>query len=130
MFDTIPSTTGDGDAAQSIDTVLTRPAPGTALLTVCGEIDTVTAPHLEAALHSLLDTDDATLVADLDGVTFLASSGLAVLIQAAHRAERSRRKLRLVASGRQVRRPLAITGTDQLFELHEDRASAGLPGPA
>jgi anti-sigma B factor antagonist len=70
------------------------------------------------------------LVADLDGVTFLASSGLAVLIQAAHRAERSRRKLRLVASGRQVRRPLAITGTDQLFELHEDRASAGLPGPA
>lgn len=127
MFDTIPSTGGDGDASQAIDTDLVRPAPGTALLTVGGEIDTVTAPHLEAALDALLGTGDDTLVADLSHVTFLASSGLAVLIQAAHRAERSHRKLHLVASGRQVRRPLEITGTDQLFELHGDLASAGLP---
>lgn len=127
MFDTIPSTTGDGDADQSLVTELTRPAPGTALLTVSGEIDTITAPHLEAALDTLLQADDATLVADLQGITFLASSGLAVLIQAAHRAERSRRRLHLVASGRQVRRPLEITGTDQLFDLHDDRTSAGLP---
>lgn len=126
MFDTIPSATGDDAAAQAIVTAVTRPHPGTALLTVTGEIDTVTAPHLQAALDALLDVDDATLVADMAGITFLASSGLAVLIQAAHRAERSGRRLRLVVSGRQVRRPLEITGTDQLFDMYTDRASAGL----
>lgn len=127
MFDTIPSETGDGDAAQAIGTVLTRPRPDAAVLTVTGEIDTVTAPHLRQALDGLLGQEAATLVADLTGITFLASSGLAVLIQAAHRAEGTRRRLRLVATGRQVRRPLEITGTDQLFDIHDDRASAGVP---
>lgn len=126
MFDTIPSATGDDAAAHAIVTALTRPQSGTALLTVTGEIDTVTAPHLEVALDTLLGATDGTLVADLTGITFLASSGLAVLIQAAHRADRSGRRLRLVVSGRQVRRPLEITGTDQLFDLYSDRASAGL----
>lgn len=126
MFDTIPSATGDDAAAQAIVTALTHPRAGTALLTVAGEIDTVTAPHLGVALDRLLGVDDRTLVADLAGITFLASSGLAVLIQAAHQAERSGRRLRLVVTGRQVRRPLEITGTDQLFDLYTDRASAGL----
>lgn len=126
MFDTIPYATGDDAAAQAIVTALTHPRAGAALLTVTGEIDTVTAPHLEAALDTLLGLDAGVLVADLAGITFLASSGLAVLIQAAHRAERSGRRLRLVVTGRQVRRPLEITGTDQLFDLHTDRASAGI----
>jgi len=126
VFDTIPYATGDDAAAQAIVTALTHPRAGAALLTVTGEIDTVTAPHLEAALDTLLGLDAGVLVADLAGITFLASSGLAVLIQAAHRAERSGRRLRLVVTGRQVRRPLEITGTDQLFDLHTDRASAGI----
>ena len=127
MFDTIPSETGDGDAAQAIGTTLTRPRPDAAVLTVTGEIDTVTAPHLRTALDGLLEQEAPTLVADLTGITFLASSGLAVLIQAAHRAEGTQRRLRLVATGRQVRRPLEITGTDQLFDIHDDRESAGVP---
>lgn len=124
MFDMIPSA-GD-DAPPALDTDLDLPHPGTAVLTVAGEIDTITAPHLGVALGRLLDEPADVLVADLTGITFLASSGLAVLIQAAHRADGTGRRLRLVASGRQVRRPLEITGTDQLFDLHDDRTSAGL----
>jgi anti-sigma B factor antagonist len=58
------------------------------------------------------------VVVDLSGVTFLASSGLAVLIRAAHRATEQNRRVRLVAPTRAVTRPLELTGADQLFVLH------------
>ncbi len=95
-----------------------RPRPGTATLAVSGELDTLTAPELDTALGELLGIQDAVLVVDLSGVTFLASSGLAVLIQAARRAEESGRALHLVVTSRAVRRPLEVTGSDQLFTLH------------
>lgn len=124
MFDMIPSTCDD--ALPALDADLDLPRPGTAVLTVAGEVDTITASHLDVALGRLLDETADVLVADLTGITFLASSGLAVLIQAASRAEGTGRRLRLVAPGRQVRRPLEITGTDQLFDIYDDRAAAGL----
>jgi anti-sigma B factor antagonist len=96
-----------------------------ALLVVEGEIDTLTAGSLERALTELLDDTAEVLVIDLAAVTFLASSGLAVLIRAAHQA--GERRLRLVSAARAVRRPMEITGSDQLFDLYPDRAAALSP---
>jgi len=122
-----------------LDPTMPRPAPGPgepgvifaqpdarhALLVVEGEIDTLTAGSLERALSKLLSEPCDVLVVDLAAVTFLASSGLAVLIQAAHQA--GDRRLRLVAATRAVRRPLEITGSDQLFDLYPDRDAALSP---
>ncbi len=89
------------------------------MLTVGGEVDTLTAAQLADGLTQLLgDPADDTAVVDLTGVTFLASSGLAVLIRAAHRATEQGRPLHLVAAARAVTRPLEVTGSDQLFEMH------------
>ena len=90
-----------------------------------GEIDTMTAGALEQALTTLLAESSEALVVDLTAVTFLASSGLAVLIRAAHQA--GERRLRLVSTARAVRRPIEITGSDQLFDLYSDRAAALSP---
>jgi anti-sigma B factor antagonist len=111
-------------ASEFLDTVISEPSPGTALLTVRGEIDTLTAPTFTAAADELLATPADTLVIDLTDVRFLASSGLAVLISAAHRAEERAVRLRLVVPTRAVRRPIEITGTGPLFDLHPDLASA------
>jgi anti-sigma B factor antagonist len=110
-----------GDLGAALD----RPRPGVAVLTVSGEVDTLTAPPFERAVGDLLaDPSDTVLVLDLDAVNFLASSGLAVLIRAAHRAAERELRLRLVTSGRAVRRPLEITGSDRLFDLYDDRGAA------
>lgn len=93
-----------------------------ALLSIEGEVDTLTADDLERGIEQLLAAPSDLLVVDLTDVTFLASSGLAVLIRAAHKA--GERRLRLVAAGRAVRRPLEITGSDQLFDLYADRGTA------
>ncbi|HXV93186.1 MAG TPA: STAS domain-containing protein [Pseudonocardia sp.] len=115
-----PAETGSAQPDQAVDvlaTAVTRPRPGTVLLTVSGEIDTLTAPRFESGLTALLDDSDAMPVVDLTRVTFLASSGLAALIRAAHRAADQGRRLLLVAPSRAVTRPLEITGSDQLFDL-------------
>lgn len=110
--------------SEFLDTMISRPLPGTVLLTVRGEIDTLTAPTFTTAADELLAEPGDALVVDLTGVRFLASSGLAVLISAAHRADERGIRLRLVVATRAVRRPIEITGTAQLFDLYADLESA------
>ena len=110
-----------------LDTQVSRPRPGTILLAVDGEIDTLTAARLQAGLDEAVDAsqaDGSGVVVDLSGVTFLASSGLAVLIGGARRLADLGSRLRLVAASRAVTRPLQVTGADALFDIHDDVASA------
>jgi anti-anti-sigma factor len=51
-----------------------------------GEIDSITAPRLSAALHRELEHTPASLVLDLTGVSFLGVAGLHVLDCALARA--------------------------------------------
>lgn len=106
-----PEDPGDVGAA------LSSPREGLTLLTVRGEVDTLTAPRLSTALDHLLAVRTGELAIDLDGVTFLASSGLGVLINAARRAARGQQTLHVVASSRAVLRPLEVTGSAQLFTV-------------
>jgi anti-sigma B factor antagonist len=126
MNETSPPDPGpvSSDPAEFLHTEISRPRPGTAVLTVRGEIDTLTAPAFTAAAKELVSGLDERLVVDMTGVTFLASSGLAVLIQTAHRAEDRGLRLRLVVATRAVRRPLEITATDRLFQLYSDLDAA------
>lgn len=115
MLDPAPESSG---RAGALSATLSSPAPDVRLLTVAGEVDTLTAPRLADGLTGLLDDEHSTPVVDLADVAFLASSGLAVLIRAAHRATEQGRPLHLVATSRAVTRPLEVTGSDRLFEMH------------
>jgi anti-sigma B factor antagonist len=113
------------DPHPPLRTSIARPRTGLAVLAVVGEIDTLTAPPLEQAVRELLaDIEQETPVIDLTGVTFMASSGLAVLIRGAHRAAQRDLRLRLVPGSRAVRRPLEVTGSDLLFDMYEDIPAA------
>lgn len=116
--------------ALALDAVVSRPQPDTVLLEVDGEVDTLTAPRLQAGMDAALDaladapTAPTALVVDLTGVTFLASSGLAVLVAGARRAAVLNSRPHLVAATRVVTRPLQLTGADTLFHTHTDLPSA------
>ncbi len=124
MSDPARHTAGTDTAGDALDTRIDRSRPGICVLSVDGEVDTLTASAFTGALEELTAAAEPVLVVDLTGVTFLASSGLAALIQAARRAEERALTLRLVAPTRAVRRPLEITGTDRLFEIHADVSGA------
>lgn len=83
-----------------------------------GEIDLASSPELRSLLHDLLDDDAEVLVLDLQGVSFIDSSGLGVLVGVLQRAqEQPGRRFELRGVQGPVRRVFDITGLDEVFAL-------------
>ena len=81
-------------------------------LTVTGEIDMATAGHLSRALRDLLARRDlATILVDLEAVTFCDATGVQVLENAYALAGSAGIRLRLVHARGMVRTVLEITGS-------------------
>jgi anti-anti-sigma factor len=56
-----------------------------AVLSVCGELDIAAAPRLRVAIGDLMGQGVRHVEVDLDGCSFLDSSGVGALLWAAHR---------------------------------------------
>ena len=87
-----------------LDVVLTGPRPGVVVLGVAGEIDLATAPRLESGIDLAFGPPVLRVVLDLSRVTFLASRGLAVLLDAHRRAAEHNVRLGVVVARAPVRR--------------------------
>ncbi|MDQ3905165.1 MAG: STAS domain-containing protein [Actinomycetota bacterium] len=81
--------------ADILSVQVTERGPQTRVVTVTGELDALTAPALATVLTETL-TAAQVVVVDLDGVQYLASAGLRVLIEANQLAAEHDSKLRLV----------------------------------
>jgi len=108
--------TGDvGDVGEVVRFDVVDHGPHARVVHVVGEIDTLTAPLLQARLDEHLVV--TLLVLDLSDVTFLGSAGLAVLVAAKDDADRRSNTLRLVCGSRIVMRALEATGLLGLFDV-------------
>lgn len=97
---------------------------GGRLVTVTGELDMVTTPHLRSYLLDQLALATSLLVVDLRKVDFLGSSGLAVLVETLSQARDDAITLRLVSDSREVLRPLEATGLTDIFEIYDEPGAA------
>ncbi|MCK2245066.1 MULTISPECIES: STAS domain-containing protein [unclassified Crossiella] len=122
----IPAThePGEPQHSQQMLELSTRSAGDALVLTAVGEIDLLTVDALRTALHDQLTAAPPLLVLDLGGVSFLASCGLAALVEFERAATEKSVKLRLVSTARSVTRPLEATGLLRTFELFDDVQSA------
>ncbi|PRX50938.1 anti-anti-sigma factor [Prauserella shujinwangii] len=77
---------------------------------LAGEIDVRNAVSVEARLVRVVDEAAGAVVLDLRGVTFLASSGLSMLVRVHERCRERDLPWHLVAATREVLRPLEVTG--------------------
>jgi anti-sigma B factor antagonist len=96
------------------------------VVTVHGELDVATGPRLRTALGEALDRPDpGAVIVDLTGVTFLGSTGIAVLVDADWQAKQRNATLRVVVDRTPaVIRPLQATGVDNLLDTYPDLESA------
>jgi len=95
-----------------------------AVVVATGEIDLCTAPRLREALLSA-SRAAARVVLDLTAVTFLDSSGLAVLIDSLRSGDPEQEASpRLVGPRPTVRKVLDITRVSQMMRIHETVAEA------
>ena len=103
---------------------------GLSVLAVSGEVDVATVPRLREQLHSLVAQGQTHVVVDLDGVDFLDSTGLGVLVGALKRLRSSGGELHLICTQPRIRKVFEVTGLTKVFPMHDsvDEAVAGAAG--
>src|SRR5213596_3659479 len=94
---------------------------------VGGEIDVYTAPKLREQLVELVNDGSFHLVVDMEGVDFLDSTGLGVLVGGLKRVRAHEGSLRLVCNQDRLLKIFRITGLAKVFVIH-DTAEAALAG--
>jgi anti-anti-sigma factor len=103
------------------------------LVRVHGEIDLSNAQEVSSAIGSVMGQEARQLVVDLSDITYLDSSGVALLLRLAERLQSRRRQLHLVVPrGSPVRRVLVFTGLPRVIpvEARLEEALAHIePGP-
>lgn len=96
---------------------------GARVIGVTGEIDLSNADDLMETVGEAVRTGASRVVVDLSGVTFLDSSGIAVLFRLAERMRLSRQELRLVVpEGTTIRRVLELTRVTTVIPTQETLA--------
>ncbi|MEV0588029.1 STAS domain-containing protein [Nonomuraea sp. NPDC050310] len=99
-------------APDPLSLVLTSPRPGTARLTIDGDLDYNTADELMAAALAALDGAELSdLYLDCGGMGFCDSSGLATLLRIHQRAGAAGTRLHLEKRPLVLERLLDISGT-------------------
>jgi anti-sigma B factor antagonist len=100
-----------------------RPDPDIVLVTIGGDLDIGTVPQATAFLAHAVLLPPRHLILDLSGVTFLSSSGLALLIAAQPddgTSDGPHLHLLGVTGNRPVERPLALIGMLDRFDIATD----------
>lgn len=91
-------------------------AHGVTVLTVEGELDSASAPVLQAALEGL--RAGSSVILDLSGLTFMDSSGVRLMMVHARRMRQARGALFIRCPSPPVQRVVTLTGIDELIEPH------------
>jgi len=86
-----------------------------AVLHVSGEVDLYTAPQLRERLACLVRKGNYAVVVDLEGVEFLDSTGLRVLVESRQRLRSAGGVLRVVCTRRVILKTFEITGLDKVM---------------
>jgi anti-anti-sigma factor len=89
-----------------------RPGP---VVTISGEIDIASGPHLRDQLLAAIRQHGARLSLDLTGVTFIDCAGISALLAARRRARLEGGSLRILRASPRVRRLLTLTRLDSVL---------------
>ena len=94
------------------------------VLHVAGEVDVFTAPQLREALVGVIEEGSRDVVVDLQGVDFLDSTGLGVLVAGLKRVRQYGGDLSLVCTREHILKILDITGLVKVLKVHDSVEAA------
>ena len=106
---------GSGGSAEL--TIVTVQHQELVVLSVTGNIDILSAPHLSEAIDNALTGTPRGLIIDLTATEFLASAGMSALV-AAHTAIAPDGQFAVVADGPSTARPMQLVGLDETLTIY------------
>src|SRR5881398_2981184 len=89
-----------------------------------GEIYLHISPRVTSTLNSAVNAKPRNLVIDMENVSYIDSSGLAVLIEAMQKVEKYGGKFALAGLQESVKPIFEIARLDQVFQIYPDVDSA------
>ena len=91
---------------------------------VQGEIDVYTSPRVKETINELIEKGHYHLVINLEGVRYIDSTGLGVLIGALKKVREHSGRILLVCTNPQIKKIFNITGLVKIFEIFKDEDEA------
>ena len=91
---------------------------GVTVIAPSGRLDVLGAPALKEAVSEAMKNGQPRLILDLEGVSFVDSSGLGSVVAALKQVRTSKGDLRLAAPNQQVRVVLELTTLDRVFPYY------------
>lgn len=103
-------------------------ADGTQAIEVHGEIDVYTSPKVKEIITELIEKGNYLLIINLEGVRYIDSTGLGVLIGALKKVREKDGCINLVCNNPQIKKIFNITGLVKIFGIFktEEEALKGL----
>ena len=89
-----------------------------------GEIDLSCSAHLRSKLQEVVSAGPKRIVIDLNGVSYMDSSGIATLVEALQMARRDEASLVICNLTERVKSIIELARLDQIFEIAVDRDAA------
>jgi anti-sigma B factor antagonist len=90
------------------------------VLTLEGEVDVYTAPALKEKLVANIEKGCSNVVVNMEGVSFIDSSGLGVLVSALRRSRERGGSVRILCTRDNILKIFRITGLDKVFPIFSD----------
>lgn len=91
---------------------------------VHGRVDSNNAFDFELAIRDNVQDDDANLVFDLEGVTFMSSSGLRICLLTAKKYNKPGMSFGICSLPEPVREVMKISGFDQIIAIYRSQSEA------
>lgn len=91
---------------------------------VNGEIDVYTSPKVKEIITELIEKGNNYLVINLEGVRYIDSTGLGVLIGALKKVREKDGTINLVCNNPQIKKIFNITGLVKIFGIYKSEDEA------
>jgi anti-sigma B factor antagonist len=91
---------------------------------VQGEIDVYTSPRVKETINELIEGSHYNFVINLEGVRYIDSTGLGVLIGALKKVREHNGRIVLICTNPQIKKIFNITGLIKIFEIYKDEEEA------
>jgi anti-sigma B factor antagonist len=95
-----------------------------AILTLSGQLDFALCLELAPALDAVLRSPFRAVVIDLEGVSLVDSSGIALMINASRSLDHAGRELAIACPRGPQRRAFELTALDRQLPMHDTRQAA------